>query len=195
MKLTKKEQLELTAKDLFWKHGFKKVSIDEICKKANVSRKTYYTFYENKNALVIYLYNKVVDEAYDIYEGVVESDLSFSEKLEKIFNYKLEFTKNVSMEFISDFYNPDSGDLTTLFNNTVERSMKFMRDFLNRAQKNGDINQDLSLDYIMFMMQKAIDLCGTQELMSMFPDLNALTRQVTQSMIYGIMPMKTIHNS
>ena len=99
------------------------------------------------------------------------------------------------MEFISDFYNPDAGELTTLFNETIERSMKFMRDFLNRAQKNGDINQDLSLDYIMFMMQKAIDLCGTQELMSMFPDLNALTRHVTQSMIYGIMPMKTIHNS
>jgi len=195
MKPTKKEQLEITAKDLFWKHGFKKVSIDEICKKANVSRKTYYTFYENKNALVIYIYKKVVDEAYGIYEGVVESDLSFSEKLEKIFNYKLEFTKNISMEFISDFYNPDAGELATLFNETVERSMKFMRDFLNIAQINGDINQDLSLDYIMFMMQKAIELCGTPELMSMFPDAGSLTRQLTQSIIYGIMPVKTIHNS
>ena len=190
MKPTKKEQLEITAKDLFWKHGFKKVSIDEICKKANVSRKTYYTFYENKNALVIYIYKKVVDEAYGIYEGVVESDLSFSEKLEKIFNYKLEFTKNISMEFITDFYNPDAGELATLFNETVERSMKFMRDFLNIAQKNGDVNQNLSLDYIMFMMQKAIELCGTKELMSMFPDVNALTRQVTQSIVYGIMPVK-----
>jgi len=190
MKPTKKQQLEITAKDLFWKHGFKKVSIDEICKKANVSRKTFYTFYENKNALVIYTYNKVVDEAYGIYEGVMESDLSFSEKLEKIFNYKLEFTKNISMEFISDFYNPDAGELTTLFNATVERSMKFMRDFLSIAQQNGDINQDLSLDYIMFMIQKAIDLCGSQELMSMFPDVNTLTRQVTQSIIYGIMPVE-----
>jgi len=128
MKLTKKEQLEITAKDLFWKHGFKKVSIDEICKKSNVSRKTFYTFYENKNALVIYLYNKVIEEAYDIYEGVVESDMNFSEKLEKFFNYKLEFTKNISMEFISDFYNPDAGELTTLFNKTIERSMNYVYD-------------------------------------------------------------------
>jgi AcrR family transcriptional regulator len=195
MKLTKKEQLEITAKDLFWKHGFKKVSIDEICKKSNVSRKTFYTFYENKNALVIYLYNKVIEEAYDIYEGVVESDMNFSEKLEKFFNYKLEFTKNISMEFISDFYNPDAGELTTLFNKTIERSMKFMRDFLSVAQKKGEINQNLNLDYIMFMIQKATDLCGTQELMSMFPDVNALTRQVTQSIIYGIMPINKVQNS
>jgi AcrR family transcriptional regulator len=44
MKLTNKEQIEHKARELFWKHGFKKVTIDEICKKANVSRKTYYTF-------------------------------------------------------------------------------------------------------------------------------------------------------
>jgi len=195
MKPTKKEQLELTAKDLFWKHGFKKVSIDEICKKSNVSRKTFYTFYGNKNDLIMYIYNKMVNDAYAIYEGIIKSDLPFSEKLEKILNQKLESTKNLSMEFIADLYNPDANELMTFFNSIIDKSMKFMRDFLSDAQKKGDINADLSLEYIMFMMQKAIDLCGTKELMSMFPDANALTRQVTQSMIYGIMPVKIIHNA
>ena len=190
MKLTKKEQLEITAKDLFWKHGFKKVSIEEICKKSNVSRKTFYTFYGNKNELIMYIYNKLVNDAYAIYEGIVKSDLDFSDKLEKILNQKLESTKNLSMEFIADLYNPDATELITFFNSIIDKSMKFMRDLLSDAQKKGDINADLSLDYIMFMMQKAIDLCGTKELMSMFPDANALTRQVTQSIIYGIMPVK-----
>jgi len=31
MKSTKKEQIEQKALELFWKHGFKKVSTDEIC--------------------------------------------------------------------------------------------------------------------------------------------------------------------
>ena len=190
MKLTKKEQIEQKALELFWKHGFKKVSIDEICKKSTVSRKTFYTFYGNKNALIIYLYNKMVNEAYAIYEGIIQSDLAFSEKLEKLLNQKLESTKNLSMEFIADLYNPDASELTTFFNGIIDQSMKFMRDFLSDAQKKGDINADLSLDYIMFMMQKAIDLCGTKELMSMFPDANALTRQLSQSIIYGIMPVK-----
>jgi len=190
MKLTKKEQIEQKALELFWKHGFKKVSIDEICKKSNVSRKTFYTFYGNKNALIIYIYNKMVQETYVIYEEIIESDLAFSEKLEKLFNHKLESTQNLSMEFIADLYNPDAGELVTFFNSIIDQSMKFMHDFLSEAQKKGDINPDLSLEYVMFMMQKAIDLCGTKELMSMFPDANALTRQVTQSMIYGIMPVK-----
>ena len=195
MKLTKKEQIEQKALELFWKHGFKKVSIDEICKKSTVSRKTFYTFYGNKNALIMYLYNKMVDEAYVIYEEIIQSDLAFPEKLEKLLNQKLESTKNLSMEFIADLYNPDASELTTFFNGIIDQSMKFMSDFLSDAQKKGDINPDLSLDYIMFMMQKAIDLCGTQELMSMFPDAGTLTRQLTQSIIYGIMPVKIIHNS
>jgi len=195
MKLTKKEQIEQKALELFWKHGFKKVSIDEICKKSTVSRKTFYTFYGNKNALIMYLYNKMVDEAYVIYEEIIQSDLAFPEKLEKLLNQKLESTKNLSMEFIADIYNPDASELTTFFNGIIDQSMKFMRDFLSDAQKKGDINPDLSLDYIMFMMQKAIDLCGTPELMSMFPDAGTLTRQLTQSIIYGIMPVKIIHNS
>ena len=195
MKPTKKEQLELTAKDLFWKHGFKKESIDEICKKSTVSRKTFYTFYGNKNALIMYLYTKMVNEAYVKYEEINKSDLAFSEKLEKLLNQKLESTKNLSMEFIADLYNPDANELMTFFNSIIDKSMKFMRDFLSDAQKKGDINSDLSLDYIMFMMQKAIDLCGTPELMSMFPDANSLTRQLSQSIIYGIMPVKIMHNS
>ena len=190
MKLTKKEQIEQKATELFWKHGFKKVTIDEICKKANVSRKTFYTFFENKNALIIYLYNKLIDESYAVYDTIIKSEIPFSDKLEKFLNQKIESTKNISMEFISDIYNSEDGELLNFFNKVIEQSMKFMRDFLSESQKNGDIDSRLNLDYIMFMLQKAIDLCGTQELMSMFPDANTLTRQVTHSFIYGIMPVK-----
>ena len=130
MKPTKKEQLEITAKELFWKHGFKKVSIDEICKKANVSRKTFYTFYSNKNDLIIYLHTKMSDETYVIYKEIIESDLTFSEKLEKLFSYKLEATKNLSMEFIDDLYNPGAEELMTFFKGTIDKSIKFMSDFL-----------------------------------------------------------------
>jgi len=36
------------AKELFFKHGFKRISIEDICNKADVSRRTFYVYYENK---------------------------------------------------------------------------------------------------------------------------------------------------
>jgi len=190
MKLTKKQQIEEKAKELFWKHGFKKVTIDEICKKANVSRKTFYTFYENKNALVMYIFSKVTEEAFAIYEGIVASDLTFSEKLQDIFEFKYKNTDEFSMEFVADFYNPDSGEMLTLFNSTIEKSMNFMREFFKTAQDKGELNPELSIDYVMWLMQKSVELCGSKELMSLFPNVDSMARQVTQSLIYGIMPVK-----
>ncbi|MDP4241025.1 MAG: TetR/AcrR family transcriptional regulator [Bacteroidota bacterium] len=195
MKLTKKQQIEQKAKELFWKHGFKKVTIDEICKKANVSRKTFYTFYENKTALVIYIFNEVMEEAFTLYEDIINCDAPFSEKIEKIFAYKYEIGETISMEFVADFYNPEAGELLALFNAIIEKSMVLMRNFFQKAQVAGEMNPRLNLDYVMWLMQKTVDLCGTQELMSLFPDADSMTRQVSQSLIYGIMPVKTIHNA
>ena len=190
MKLTKKQQIDHKAKELFWKHGFKKVTIDEICKKANVSRKTFYTFYDNKIALVVYTFNEVMNETFAIYESIIGGDASFSEKIEKIFAYKYEIGETISMEFIKDFYNPEAGELLTLFNEIIEKSMALMCDFFRKAQETGEMNPNLNLDYVMWLMQKSIDMCGTPELMSLFPDADSMTRQISQSIIYGIMPVK-----
>ena len=188
MKLTKKEQIEQKAMELFWKHGFKKITIDEICKKANVSRKTFYTFFDNKNALIIYLYSKTIDQAYVEYDKVIKSDITFSEKLEKLLNQKIESTQHLSMEFVADLYHPDAGELLTFFNKVIEQSMQFMRNFLIDAQKSGDIDAQLNIDYIMFILSKTIELCGTKEMMDMFPNASTMTKQISQTFIFGIAP-------
>ncbi|MDH5400751.1 MAG: TetR/AcrR family transcriptional regulator, partial [Cyclobacteriaceae bacterium] len=40
-----------TAKELFWKYGIRRVTIEEICKEAGVSKMTFYKFFPNKVAL------------------------------------------------------------------------------------------------------------------------------------------------
>jgi len=195
MKLTKKEQLEFTAKELFWKHGFKKVSIDEICKKANVSRKTFYTFYENKNALVIFILQAMVEVIKESYEDILNADIPFADKMEKMLVMKLKMSESLSMEFVADFYNPDAGEILDYFKRMSEDSIATSREFFRQAQEKGEMNPNLNLDYVMWMIQKVMELCSTPELLSMFPNAQSLTRQISESVLYGIMPIKTIHNS
>lgn len=190
MKLTKKEQIEQKAKELFWKHGFKKVTIDEICKKAGVSRKTFYTFFENKSALVIYLMRKLTDEAFEESRKIMESDCSFAEKLEKSLQVKLQRNKEMSIEFVADFYNPDAAEILACFHEIMEKSMAMLVDFLKKSQQAGEMNPDLNLNYVLWLMQKQVEFCSSPDLMHMFPDVDTLTKQLTQTLIYGIMPMK-----
>ncbi|HEY6914732.1 MAG TPA: TetR/AcrR family transcriptional regulator [Paludibacter sp.] len=190
MKLTKKQQIEHKAKELFWKHGFKKVTIDEICKKANVSRKTFYTFYENKTALVLFILKEMTDDAFVETRKIIDSELSFSEKLEKMLAMKFERSSDFSKEFVADFYNPDAKEMLEYFNKIIAESMALVYEFYGNAQKTGEMNPDLNLDYVMWLMQKLVELCSTKEFMEIFPDVNSMTRQISHSIIYGIMPVK-----
>ena len=191
MKPTKKEQLEITAKELFYKHGFKKVSIDEICRKANVSRKTYYTFYENKTALVIYILRTMIEEIKASYLKIFEDDIPFAEKMEKMLVMKLKMSESLSMEFVADFYNPDAGEVLEYFNKMKEDSLNISTDFFSKAQQKGEMNPNLSLDYMMWLMQRVMELCSSPELLKMFPTVESMTRQISESLLYGIMPVKT----
>jgi AcrR family transcriptional regulator len=191
MKPTKKEQLERTAKELFWKHGFKKISIDEICRKANVSRKTYYTFYENKTALVIFILKTMVEEIKTSYQKIFEDDIPFAEKMEKMLILKLKMSESLSLEFVSDFYNPDAGEVLEYFTKMTEESIAFSREFFRKAQEKGEMNPNLNLDYLTWLIQRAMELCSSPELLKMFPTAESMTRQISESILYGIMPVKT----
>jgi AcrR family transcriptional regulator len=188
--MTKKEKIEYTAKELFWKHGFKKVSIDEICKKAHVSRKTFYTYYDNKSALVIFILSEMTSQMLTVFNELIESDLKFEAKMEKLLKMKFEMTKSFSMEFVADFFNPDAADILEYFTKTVHESMRLSKIFFAKAQESGEMNPDLNIDYVLWMMQKQMELCSSKELMGLFPNAETMTRQISQSIIYGIMPTK-----
>lgn len=188
--MTKKEKIENTARELFWKHGFKKVSIDEICKKSHVSRKTYYTYYANKSALVISILDKLNSEMMLLYKQIIDSEKSFSQKMNEIMALKFDLNKDFSMEFVADFFNPDAAEILENFNKMVAESMQITKTFFVNAQQKGEMNPELNIDYVMWMMQKQMELCTTPELMSMFPDAETMSRQLSLSIVYGIMPVK-----
>ena len=186
--MTKKEKTEATAKELFWKHGFKKVSIDEICKKASVSRKTFYAYYPNKQALVLSIIESLTNEMLDVFATLVaDTGKSFSEKMNMLLSLKFEMNKEFSMEFINDFLHPDSAELLEYLNTVVGKSLMLTREFFTNAQKNGEMNPGLNIDFLLWNMQKQLEICSTPEALAMFPDSESMVRQISELMIYGVM--------
>ena len=47
-----KNKILISAKELFNDYGYKKVSMDEIAANANVTKKTVYTYYKDKETLL-----------------------------------------------------------------------------------------------------------------------------------------------
>lgn len=189
--MTKKEKIDNTAKDLFWKHGFKKVSIDEICKKSQVSRKTFYTYYSNKNALVIAILEAMTNEMFDLFEQLVnDTSKSFSEQITAMTQMKYNISKEFSMEFVSDFYHPDSAEILEFFTKVTARSLNVTKSFFESAQQRGEMNPDLDINFVMWYMQKQIEILQMPEVQSMFTDSISMSKQISELLIYGIMPVR-----
>lgn len=54
----KKENVIESARLLFHKYGFKKVSMDEIAREANVTKKTIYSYFSSKERLIKIFYTR-----------------------------------------------------------------------------------------------------------------------------------------
>ncbi|MDO9633493.1 MAG: TetR/AcrR family transcriptional regulator [Paludibacter sp.] len=188
--MTKKQKIEHTAKELFLKHGFKKVTIDEICKKAHVSRKTYYTIYENKNALVIYIINGIANENIQKFRNIIEGSGSFADKMQQSLEWKYEFSKTITMEFVADVFDPGSSDILEYWKTAMQESMVLLMSFLKEGQRTGEMNSELNLNYVLWVFGKMSEIINSPEAMAMFESAEDLVKQVTATLIYGIMPEK-----
>ena len=133
----KYEDIKTKGKELFWKYGIKRVTIEEICREAKVSKMTYYKFFANKNELALLILKEIYNDAFQKFEALSHSDIPFSEKLEKIFLMKYEGTKNISLEFINDLYRNPDPEIVAFTNKLQEEATKLRVEFFKTAQKKG----------------------------------------------------------
>jgi AcrR family transcriptional regulator len=100
---SKKSQIVETAEDLFMQFGMKRVTIKEICQKAEVSKMTFYNHFNNKNDLIKNIFNKWLDEGYAWLEELEAEDLTFREEIRRILDYKKSYTSRMSPRFIEEY--------------------------------------------------------------------------------------------
>ena len=60
------------AKSLFWKHGIRRVTIEEICEVAGVSKMTCYKYFSNKTAIARYLIEDMFESGIKAYKEIYQ---------------------------------------------------------------------------------------------------------------------------
>ncbi len=90
----KEEQILASAKSLFTKYGFKKVSMDEIASDAGVTKKTVYTYFSSKEELLKYCIKEELENMRKIIENVESKKLDFMETVHQVIYNLLKYKKN-----------------------------------------------------------------------------------------------------
>ena len=94
----KRIQIVKTAKELFWKFGIKRVTIEEICREANVSKMTFYKFFSNKNELL----HTVIEEMFDkisLTRGMIQKGQLIISNGEIVTHEKFRVLESLKIEY------------------------------------------------------------------------------------------------
>ena len=175
------------AKELFFKHGFKRISIEDICNKAEVSRRTFYVYYENKTHLLIQLLEKIREENLSKIYAINNSDLPFPEKLIQITNYNIAQLEEVTPEFVADLNDPACVEVREHYESKKKLTDHWMRNFFAEAQKRGEIRPDLDITFLQRFLNYVIALHKNEEITKDYPSPAILMRKVADMLFYGIL--------
>ncbi len=183
----KQKQIFDIGKSLFWKHGTSRVSVEEICREAGVSKKTYYKYFSNKNDLIRFILQHVTDEAIEKYRSIMDSDMAFEEKIREQIKQKLEGTKDISKEFLDDIYKKGDPEILSFIGETSQKTMKMVMDDYVEAQKKGDIRQDVSPKFLLYFMNHMIEMMNDEKLVAMYESVNELIEEIINFFFYGVL--------
>jgi len=185
------KQVVTTSHDLFMRFGIRRVSVEEICSEANVSKMTFYKYFKNKIELIKYLLNQIFSMQMVEYRKIIMQRISFPEKVKQIIQLKHEQTKMTSQEFFYDLWKNPNPEIVELLEKLKEESLKEVLNDFKAAKENGDIRQNLKPEFILYFLNHMIEMVKDQNLLSLYNSPNELATELTNFFFYGILTPPT----
>ena len=184
-KLKKQSQIVETSKTLFMRYGIRRVTVEEICQKANVSKMTFYKYFPNKVELVKYIWNSLYDEGFAITDEINAMNIPITEKLRLMIEWKLGFLSEMSPEFIEEFIHVDP-ELKEFMQEYMQRCYKRLLDYFIDWQKNGDIRPEIRPEFLIAVLDKLQEMFGDDNLRKLYPSNVEFTLELHNLLFYGI---------
>lgn len=175
----KQKQIVETAEVLFTRHGIKRVTVEEICKRAGVSKMTFYRYFPNKIHLVKYIWNTWIERGFEELDEINEMDIPFPDKIEMMFQWKAELISKMSTEFIEEFL-----PMELEHGRVMGRFLKF----ITESQEKGEIRPEIRPEFIAAVVDKLHELARDEDLMKMYPTYMDFNRELRDFFWYGLLP-------
>ncbi len=183
---TKKESIVEAGRDLFFRHGIRRVTVAEICRAAGSSKMTFYRHFANKDALVIHILGAIVDEQMALFESMAKEETPFAEKMERLIAMKADMIQQFSKEFMNDLLSGESQAGLYLLKRRQEAD-KTIRLFYADAKRKGQIRKDINLDFLLYLTEHFRQLMADPNLDQLFSHPVELMRELLDFYLYGML--------
>jgi AcrR family transcriptional regulator len=190
----KRAEIRNAARNLFWKHGMKRVTVEDICLEAGVSKMTFYKHFNNKRELALHVIRHLFDESLNEYRQVMDGPQTYPEKVRILISNKLRIARDASQELITEMYRLGEPEIMAYIQEMSLNSMSMMREEFRDRQAKGEIRSDVNLEFLLYFLNKMIEMVGDPEFNKIFSTAEEMTATLSNFFFYGIMPHPELRN-
>jgi len=184
--MSKEEIILLTARELFFKYGVKKVSVEEIAEKAAVSKATFYKYFSNKTALATRVITDIFEDDQSYFLEISNADMPFREKIKTMIAAKEKLFLDRSDLFHEDITR-NFPEIEPVVNKYRVEMHTLIGDFLKRAQKNGQIRKTFNVDFLSEILILLFRAGLHNNTLLTVRSKADFVRQVSELFFYGIL--------
>ena len=177
-----------TGKLLFWKYGMKRVTVEEICAEAGASKMTFYKYFGNKEELALHVIRTFWEQSIGKFKRLMDSDIDFKDKVREAIQMKMDGAGDISKEFLSDLYQGDYPEIKGYIEKITGESLRMVMGYYQKAQERGEIRKEVKIEFMMYLLNRMIEMASDERLVSMYDSGGALVMELTNFFFYGVLP-------
>lgn len=188
----KKQQLIDSALMLFKTFGFKKVTIKDICKHAQVSKVTFYKYFVDKEALIAFVLEAYITEGKAQWEHIKSLQVPFANKIERMIDLKLQKSNEVSPAFMQDILDLQIPSVAECINKYRQSQLKDILNFFIQGQKEGALNPEFPPEFFLYLINEVERALKDPQLNSIVPSIHQRLKWLLDTFFFGILNHKPV---
>jgi TetR/AcrR family transcriptional regulator, cholesterol catabolism regulator len=179
------------AYELFYRHGVKRITMDDIANHLGISKKTIYENYKNKNELVKLLMKRELEKQNHDMQVIRKQSKNSIDEIIKLMNYLAEKFSQINPGMFYDLQKYHS-DSWKYFRNFKEGTIQgFIESNLKRGVKDGLYRKDIHIPILSRMRVELIEMCFNSNI---YPPhkyrITDVCLELLTHFVYGIVTLK-----
>lgn len=186
MKKNKKAVVLNLSRQLFNEYGMNKITVEEICKEAKVSKATFYKYFKNKDEVALQIANQFVADAKERFHDLIEHSTSFEKLIIGLLDLKEVFMEEYSEKFLIDLYQNNNKDIQLALSLLQTQSMDNSMQIYKLGIEQDKIRNKVSPEFFSYQLELINKIRTDSRVIEMYPYREERNRIIFEQFFYGL---------